>query len=544
VIKRAIAISFIFLASCTSVSQAEVKQADKPILLHADDMVFDQKNNTIKATGNVQAYQEKEALTTDSLFYDRGLGKITADGHVAWQMSNGDVYFGSHAVMQNQMKDASINNFRGLLIDESRLAANHGVRRNGTETQMDQAVYSPCRVCRETPDKAPLWQIKAESVLIDEEAQDIIYTDAWMEIIGVPVLYTPYFRHPTPSVKQRSGILTPRLNVSKELGFYYVQPYYHVISPDKDITIEPLITKKKGAILSAEYRQRFSNANLRLGGSGGPSKRKVEKEKNKVKNKKYEDAWRGHIDSSLEWDVNENWRISANALGANDKTYLRLFPFYGHVHDNVLTSQAKAEGFYGLNYVRVQGYAYQGLRKEDKQKTIPLVAPIIDLNYVSPEQFWGSRFYVDANSLVLTRRKGTDVQRLSTTVSWKLPFVTALGDKYALSFRLRGDGYNRQEFKPHQHESRKKHSMHEMNGAQGRVFPQSVLEWEYPWINASSSGHVIISPMASLIVAPKLSNQRNIPNEDCEFIEPNDEYILTHSRFPGLDRIDDCSRIN
>ncbi len=523
-ITRAIAISTLLILSLTSTGYCQKKQLNEPVLIHADDLSFDKEKNTVTASGNVEVYQEKEVLTADTITYNRLLDKITATGHVVWQRETGDVFFGSVVELEDRMKDGVIKEFRGLLIDESRLAANVGTRKNGNETQMNQAVYSPCKLCKNDPTQAPLWQIKSETALWDETNHDIIYTDAWMEVLGVPVLYTPYMRHPDPSVKQRSGILTPIISTSKDLGFYVGLPYYYVISPDKDITVTPLITSNMGQFLSGEYRQLFSNARLNLGGSYGSSKRKV--------NGRNKDAWRGHVDSDVEWDINDYWRFEANALRATDKTYLRNFPFYGYVHENVLTSKAKVEGFYGLNYFRTQGFLYQGLRDTDKQKTIPIVAPAVDLNYLSPQQFWNSRFTVDANGLVITRKEGTNVQRLSSTVGWNVPFVSVLGDKHKISLLMRGDGYNRENFTRNN------------DGTKARAFPQAYWEWEYPWIQTHNTGSTVISPMASLVVAPKIGNQNNIPNEDCDYIDPNDDYVLSNDRFPGLDRIDDGSRIN
>lgn len=537
-IKQITIISSILFISCISPGHALKNQKfNEPVLLHADDLTFDKEKNIVTATGHVEVYQEKEVLTADQITYNRTLDKMTATGNVVWQRETGDVFFGSYAELQNKMKNGLIREFRGILTDDSKLAANTGKRKNGVETQMDQAVYSPCRVCKETPNKPPIWQIDATTALWDEVNHDITYTDAWLEFFGWPVLYTPYLSHPDPTVKQRSGIVAPVLiNTSTDLGFYLGVPYYYVISPDKDITIAPLITTKKGAFVSWDYRQRFSSAVLNIGGSYGWSKKQEHRGSHHEKEVK---AWRGHINSGLDWDVNENWRIRGNILRSTDATYLRQFPFYGHVNDSMLKSQGLGEGFYGLSYLRLRSLLYQVQRRHERQRHTPIVAPEGVLSYVSPAQFWNSRFYVDANSLVLSRESGTNVQRLSTTAVWKVPFSTVLGDRYALSLRARGDGYHFNHFSGNR-------GHRNSEDTRGRFFPQAYLEWEYPWIwiNSSNNGNVIVSPMASLVGAPKVGDQAKIPNEDTNAIEPNDEYLLSYSRLLGLDRIDDGSRVN
>lgn len=514
--------------------------SNEPVLLHADHLTVDHEHGLIIARGKVEVIQEHEVLTADTLTYNRELDLITASGNVILHRESGDVIFGNYAELQDQMKNGVIQELRALLADDARLAANIGKRKGGTQTQLNQVVYSPCKLCKKDPSKPPLWQVKAETALWDEEAHDIIYTDATIEFFGKPVFYTPYFRHPDPKVKQRSGILTPIFDYNEDLGFVFVLPYYYVFSQDKDMTLTPIITTDRGKFLEAEYRQRFTNADLKLLGSGGRSTKLKDaklKPGQTTTDQERDAQWRGHIDSSLDWHVTENWRIRGNALRATDRTYLRQFPFYGYTTENVLTSDAKAEGFYGLNYVRVQGLLYQGLQQGDRQKKIPKIGPLIDVNYLSPQQFWQSRWILDANSLFLYREEGTDVRRFSSTVGWSVPYTNSWGDHYNFSVRLRGDLYNRSNFIPTGQQQ-------QISGTVGRVFPQAYLEWEYPWITFFKNGNLTLSPVATLVGAPNIGEESDFPNEDSFIIEPNDHNIMQASRFPGLDLIDDGSRLN
>ena len=101
----------------------------------------------------------------------------------------------------------------------------------GNRKIMDQAVFSPCGLCREKPEKPPLWQIKATRVIHNEARREIEYKDAVLEMYGIPVFYTPYLVHPDPTVERRSGLLTPTIGHSDQIGFIYGQPYFHVDRP-------------------------------------------------------------------------------------------------------------------------------------------------------------------------------------------------------------------------------------------------------------------------------------------------------------------------
>src|SRR3546814_12284952 len=98
------------------------------------------------------------------------------------------------------------------------LAANRARRTADGRKVMDRGVFSPCNLCKEDPQRAPPWQIKAVRVIHDEVAKDIIYHDATLELFGLPVLYTPYLAHPDPTVDRRSGLLAPPPGYSGELG--------------------------------------------------------------------------------------------------------------------------------------------------------------------------------------------------------------------------------------------------------------------------------------------------------------------------------------
>ena len=102
-----------------------------------------------------------------------------------------------------------IRDIRVLLSDRSRLAAASGLRTGGNTTVFKKGVFSPCELCRDDPTRAPLWQLKAVEIEHDQEEQVIRYRDAWMEIFGIPIFYTPYFEHPDPTVERKSGLLAP-----------------------------------------------------------------------------------------------------------------------------------------------------------------------------------------------------------------------------------------------------------------------------------------------------------------------------------------------
>jgi LPS-assembly protein len=47
---------------------------------------------------------------------------------------------------------------------------------------------------------------------------ELTYRDAHLEFYGVPIAYTPYFKHPDPTVDRQSGFLAPTFGNSSALG--------------------------------------------------------------------------------------------------------------------------------------------------------------------------------------------------------------------------------------------------------------------------------------------------------------------------------------
>src|SRR3546814_70430 len=165
-------------------------------------------------------------------------------------------------------KEGFIRDIRVLLADNTRIAAASGTRTGGNRTEFSKGVFSPCELCRDDPTRPPLWQLKANEVVHDQVAHDIIYYDAWLEFFGIPVLYTPYLRHPDSTVDRRSGFLAPTFGTGDFLGYAYGQPYFWAIDDTKDLTVAPLVSSEQGINLTGEYRQLFTNGELRIAGSG------------------------------------------------------------------------------------------------------------------------------------------------------------------------------------------------------------------------------------------------------------------------------------
>ena len=207
---------------------------EQPVLLKADLVRQNRELGTITATGNVEFSQGGRTLLADTVTYNQRTETITASGNISLLEPSGEVFFAEFVELSDDLKDGVAEGIRVLLPDRSRIAAVGGRLVAGIRTTMRKAVYSPCELCKEHPDHPPTWQIKAFEVVHDRANQEIEYKDAWLEFYGVPVLYTPYFFHPDPTIKRKTGLLTPSFGLSSELGTMVRVPIYVAISPTMD----------------------------------------------------------------------------------------------------------------------------------------------------------------------------------------------------------------------------------------------------------------------------------------------------------------------
>jgi len=531
----ALAVAILLMAGGAGLA-VELPDRDRPALLLADEVVYDEELGVVVATGNVEISQGNRVLLADSVTYNERTNTVTASGNVSIIEPTGDVFFGEFVELTDDLREGAIQSIRILLNDGSRLAAASAIRTEGNRTLMNRAVFSPCDLCEEDRMRAPLWQIKAIKVVHDQEAQRIEYQDAWIEISGIPVFYTPYFSHADPTVERQSGFLAPNFSATDDLGLAIQPAYYWAIAPNEDLTLMPIITTKQSIVAMGEYRRRVSNGIFNVTLSATIADREDEEGGQTVIK---EDQLRGHIDAFGRFDLTRNWRWGFDVERATDKTYMRL---YDLSTARSLTSRAFAEGFYGRSYAAINAYAFQGTRDFDDNAEAPIVAPLMELHYLTEPGVSGGYYTFDASLMSLNRIDGRDSSRLSVAGKWTLPYIGPLGDTYRFTASLRGDGYWVNQVDPHSDDPDP--SGPTVDGFEGRIFPQLAFQWSLPLVRHVGDSHEVLEPIFSLIASPGGGNTGDIPNEDSQDFEFDETHLFDPDRFTGLDRVDSGTRVD
>ncbi|MEM7026078.1 MAG: LPS assembly protein LptD, partial [Pseudomonadota bacterium] len=520
-------LSVLLLADAPNSLALDVGEGE--VLLFAREVRLEPDKDEVVAEGDVEILRGERRLLADSVRYNQTTDQIEALGNITLVEPGGEVIYADRIVFSGDLRDGVASQMSARLSDDSLLASSEGRRIDGTKTEMDNVVYSPCPLCEETDDP-PLWQITAEQVTHDQETRDISYRNAFLEIYGVPVFYMPYFQHPDPTVERRSGFLPPTFGSDSNLGFTLETPYYFDLAPNYDLTVAPIFTTRENAVLTAEYRHLLESGEFEISGSGTYATEAGSDSDPDPDGK----AFRGNLEGHGEFELPKDWDLGFNVAVASDDTYLDRYNFS---EANVLQNRLYTERIWDRNYAVVQGYGFQGLRQDDDQGLIPIAAPWAELELTSDPMFLDSRFGLDSSALVLTRTDGLDTRRLSTKVSWEAPYQGPIGDQYRLNLSARGDFYstdgNTQTF-----------GNDGGNGTEGRFVPRATLDWNWPLLCEGFGLSHLIEPVVSATWATKGNNPSGIPNEDSQDIEFDDTNLFKPSRFPGIDRVEGGGKIS
>lgn len=499
---------------------SQSSEQEQDIFFSADEIENDQKLSTITAIGNVNIIRNNLTVQADKIIYDQKDDVITAVGNVVLLEEDGNVVFSDYVRLTDKMSAGEMNNIKVIMKDKSQIAARRGRRMLNDNKVMENAVYSPCDVCE---GKSPLWALKARKVRHNAEKQDVYYNDAFLEVKGVPILYTPFMSHPDPSVKRRSGFLTPSIASSSYLGGAIQPKYFWAISDNEDFLFTPTLSTDKGIIWGGTYNKYAYRGHINAEGTF-------------MTDKDDDDQHRGNLNLKGRYEVNDFWLAEADVNYSSDRNYLKDMSLSGQ-DDAWLTSSLKMQGFDNRNYASIESYYYQLVSYDMKEYDKPTVLPLLNYENIGNVGKYGAYSKTNLNFASVYREEETNTQRFSMINSWNLPYTSPYGEKYRMVASVKSDLYYVDNYQVSEDEN--------FSGGVARVFPQLGLEWKLPFIRATETSRQILEPTIVAVAAPTGGNKIDkIPNEDSQDVELDDTNILDLDRYSGYDRNDTGSRIS
>jgi LPS-assembly protein len=563
---------------------ARDKSGQQQMLVQAREIDYDYTNHRIAAVGNVQIYFNGSALEADRVIYDQTTKRLHAEGNVRLSEEDGKITYGEIIDLSDDYRDGFVDSLRLDTPDQTRMAAARAERTSGNFTVFHSGVYTACAPCKDDPKKPPLWQVKAARIIHDQGEKMIYFEDARIEFFGHPIAWMPYFAAPDPTVKRKTGFLIPSVSSNSKYGVAVEVPYYWALAPDYDVTVAPMITTKQGLLLQGEFRQRLINGAYSIRGAGI---RQLDKgyfvHSDGTATPGYRD-WRGSVESSGQFALNEKWVWGWDALMLSDKTFLQDYnphlskyrvtdPFQAGASEGI--SQLYLAGKGNRSYFDARTIYYLGFSEADSQSQIPVIHPVIDYTYTFDHPVLGGEFSYDVNFTSLTRNRadfdaitqtainaGTCTQtadpaiknssncllrgvpgtysRFSAETRWRRSITDPYGQVFTPFISLRADA-GAMQIKSDPGVS---NFISTGDSNLVRAMPTVGLEYRYPFISVESWGTQTFEPIAQIIARPNETQIGQWPTEDAQSLIFDDSNVFRVNKFSGWDRVEGGGRAN
>jgi LPS-assembly protein len=508
---------------------APAADEDQIVTFSADQVSYDSDTDVVTASGEVRMNREGNYLAADTVTWDRKSGQVYARGNVVLVTPEGDKLVGDNVQLTDTMRDGTVDNLLVVLESGGRIAAAHGARVNGVST-FTNAIYTPCPITTDSGcPKRPSWSITAARVIDDPKSSRVRFEGGRLQLFGINLPLLPVVSIGRGN-EGATGWLVPDIAISSRNGFELAAPYHLQLGTNRDATITPHIYTSVLPAIELKYRELNSLGAFQVGGfltygrvdqtsttstSLGPRQ------------------FRGYFDANGRWQLDPAWSITTSLRVASDKTVTRR---YDITNDDRLRSVINAERITPDSYISIAGWAFQGLRVDDRQKTIPIALPAIDTRFRF-DGLAGGRAELEANSLAITRIDGQDTQRAFASVRWDLRRLTRWGQQLTFTAYGRGDVYHTDEA-----QDTTVDIYRGTNGWHARAIGALAADLQWPLIGPALGGIQRLVPRLQLVLTPPTQNL-DIPNEDARSVDLEDSNLFALNRFPGYDRWEDASRV-
>ncbi len=287
---------------------------DKPTTFVFGNSITGRPEIDTKIEGDAELRRAGTVIKADKIEYNSLTDKAKADGNVKLNRF-GDVYEGKSL-------DLKMDTFSGFFTEPRFTLLKNEANGQGERIEfidekrsiIQNASYSTCRR-NPGPEWLPDWVLKAASLNINTEDDVGQAQDATLSFKGLSV--------PLPSIsfplsnKRKSGWLPPTYATDNISGVELSAPYYINIAPNRDATIFPAYSSKRGLSVGTEFRYLEENYSGKIRADVMPT-----------------DSLR---EDSLRWGISGqqtmSYNTNAGVLGLNlninrvsDDNYWRDFP--------------------------------------------------------------------------------------------------------------------------------------------------------------------------------------------------------------------------
>ncbi|MFV2033609.1 MAG: LPS-assembly protein LptD [Halocynthiibacter sp.] len=462
----------------------------------------------IIAEGNVEIFFRGVRLRASRVIYDGATETLQIDGPITLTEGATTVLVADSASLDATLRNGVLRGARLVLDQQLQLAATELRRVGGRYTLLLNTVASSCSICGRNA--KPLWQIRASSVVHDQEARQLYFKDAQLVILNVPVFYLPRLRLPDPTLKRATGFLIPSVRSTSQFGLGIKIPYFFKLGDSRDLTLTPYLASST-ATLELRYRQAFRRGNINFTGAVSNDDLRP-------------DSTRWYVFGDGRFDLPRDYKLEFDVEMTSDPAYLLDYGYSGadRLESAVEVSRARRDEFISAELIY-----FNSLRDtEDNDKIPSVVGDAVYIRRFEPGGLGGdATLQFDVHSQyrrsTIAGDDGRDIVRASAALDWRRDWFMANGMIAAAMGGLNADYYGIAQGAP--------------GDRDGLFYAATVgaeLRWPFARTTAGGASHVI-EPVVQLLWTDEAMS--SVPNEDSSLLEFDEGNLFSFSRFPGSD---------
>ena len=379
--------------------------AQEQLALSADRVEFSDGFSVIEATGNVALNGQGRILKAERISFDKTSGIVTVEGPLTFASGDKFVVLADFAELSSDLRDGVIRDSR-LLLDSRMQFTAAELSKEKENLRLLNAYGTPCAICR--PGETPTWSIQAEEVETDADGERVVFRNAILRILGVPVAFVPWISIPGPSVDRADGLLPPKIFQTDAIGGGIALPYYQTLGDHADATLIPFVTERGGSGIEFENRIVSSAGKLDFSGSiasGGER-----------------EGYRTWLSAEGKWRLSDSLTFSHNNESVSDNLFLREFAYS---QKNRIENSFSLERLGQGSRLQTDVIHFRSLTDIVANRTIPNLVGRTFLNFRFDQLPVGGLAELELSATALERKEGTDRLSAGAKFGWSRSWVAA-----------------------------------------------------------------------------------------------------------------------
>ncbi len=451
---------------------------DTPKTITADKIEYDLKTETIKTSG------ETEIVNTAGQRMTLVDSYLSKDGS---SLSGEDVklWLSDHVYIESD-----------------------SITREGAETIALDATFTACDNCDVYGDA---WKISTRKIIHDMNDKMLRFYNPVLWTYNIPVFWLPIFEMPDPSVKHKTGFLTPDFESTNNMGTQINIPLYISLSDTHDMTITTSYLTKENPLFQLEHRLNMPHSMYRTNASF-------------THNKEGENRW--HIFNNDIIELGEYARATVFLERASDKTYLQKYGFYDD--QPYLDSGGTLEIFGQSSYIVADAHIFQELRSNYGNYAVPngnILPNIRGIYQTAP--LYKETYATFSTDILGISGSGTSSQRIIGDARITSPWTIWGGNRLTASLSARYDVYN--------FNNTEMINQQTFSGLKDRFLPSGYIEWALPLFKPTNTWTQVLEPKARLTIMRHTDEDQFALNNDSAGAFLSDTTLFSNNRFSGLD---------